>query len=187
MNTPRQVSAAASLWILMLGCIGAIGCGEIPTSAQLGRGPAFLLDGNGKLASFRVYGPQAGHKIATPFNANELVWEIHASAGYFQGASVRHLLIEFGGIPSGYTQSVPVGAAKIAPHLVYYFLAETANAPPAAGFFYLDGDVPIEIDVPDLCETGVTGDVKPIKCSTKVPYEEPPDLEEFVRKNRLEK
>ena len=76
-------------------------------------------------------------------------------------------------------------AAALPGGQVYYFFAETTNAPPAEGFFYLDGATPIEIKVPGLCQSGFVGDVRPLKCGTNEPYEEPKDLGELVRQNRI--
>jgi hypothetical protein len=43
------------------------------------------------------------------------------------------------------------------------------------------------IRVPDRCESGFTGHVKPLKCGTKEPYVEPKYLEQFVRESRVNK
>lgn len=117
------------------------------------------------------------------------MWYVQPSGGYFGGTHVHRLVVEFGKIPTGYTQAVPRGAAapKLPSHLVYYFFAETTDAPPVEGFFYLDGDVPTEITVPGLCQSAFVGDVRPLKCGTTDPYVEPMNLEQFVRQNRVEK
>ena len=166
-----------------------IGCGEIPTSARLESGPRFLLDGSGQLASFRIYGPQPGRRIATPFDAKSLVWNIQPTAGYFKGDRVHHFALNFGTVPAGYVQTLPAGGVvpKLPSKVVYYFFAETTDAPPAGGFFYLNEDVPIEITIPGLCESGVVGDVRPLRCGTSDPYIEPADLEKFVQENRMTK
>ena len=166
-----------------------IGCGEVKTSVSLQSGPAFALSGSGRLASFRVYGPAPGHKIATPLDAKSLTWHVQASDGYFRGASVKQLSLAYGKTPTGYTQIVPSTASvpKLPSGVVYYFYAETTNAPPADGFFYLDGNEPTEITVPGLCQSAFVGDVKPIKCGTGDPFVEPTDLDAFVRENRLRK
>ena len=163
-------------------------CREIPTSVKVGNGPSFSFHGNGRLASFRVYGAQPGHKIATPFDAKSLVWRVQPTEGYFKGARVEGLKIEYGSTPVGYTQAIPSsGAASALPAgQVYYFFAETTNAPPAEGFFYLDGTTPIQIKVPGLCQSGFVGDVKALKCGTSEPYTEPSNLEQFVRENRVQ-
>jgi len=178
----------ASLMILAT-LLPLVGCGERSTSAEVGKGPSFLLHGSGRLASFRIYGPQADHKIATPFDEKSLVWRIQPSEGYFKGAPVSGLTLDYGIVPKGYVQITPVsGTANVLPTgQVYYFFAETADAPPAQGFFYLDGSTPVEISLPDLCESGFVGEVKPLKCGTNEPYAEPTDLKRFVRENRVQK
>jgi hypothetical protein len=175
----------ASVMTLVLTAL--VSCGEVPTSARLERGPRFFLDGSGRLASFRIYGPRPGHKIATPFDGGSLAWDVRSSEGYFKGALVRGLSIDFGRVPTGYVQTVPNGGAapELPSRMVYYFFAETANAPTLGGFFYLDGDTPIEILVPSLCESAIVGDVRPLKCGTTDPYVEPTNLEQFVRENRV--
>ena len=166
-----------------------VGCGEVKTSAHIQSGPRFVLSGSGRLASFKVYGPAPGRKIATPLDAKSLTWHVQPSDGYFEGASVQGLSLEYGQIPPRYKQIVPTTAVvpKLASHAVYYFYAETTNAPPAEGFFYLDGNEPTEIVVPGLCQTTFVGDVNPIRCDTNEPFIEPTDLEAFVRKNRVQK
>lgn len=165
------------------------GCWEIPTSAKLSSGPTFSLRGNGDLASFRVYGPNPGHRMATPFDSSSVVWSVGPSGGYLAGAQVWSLQIVYGQVPKGYVQITPNNGAvsPLPAGMIYYFVAETTNAPPADGFFYLDGTTPIEINVPGLCESGFVGDVRPLKCGTKEPYVEPTDLEQFVRENRVQK
>ncbi len=173
--------AAASLLLVLSGCR------EIPTFVKMGNGPSFSFQGSGRLASFRIYGPQPGHRIATPFDAKSLVWRIQPAEGYFKGARLEGLEINYGSVPSGYTRTIPGSGAALAlpAGQVYYFFAETTNAPPAEGFFYLDGATPIEIKVPGLCQSGFVGDVKPLKCGTTKPYAEPSNLEQFVQENRV--
>jgi hypothetical protein len=182
LNQAMRKAVALAVAILLT---GVFGCRETKTSARLQNGPAFLLRGSGRLAFFRVYAPQHGRKIATPFDAKSLAWSVQPSDGYFKGANVEPLVVDYGRVPSGYTQTVPNSGtpAKLASHLVYYFFAETTNAPPAEGYFYLEGDVPTEIAVPGLCQSGLTGDVTPLKCGTADLYTEPTDLEQFVKEN----
>jgi len=165
------------------------GCREIPTSATVKNGPLFLLHGSGRLASFRIYGPKPGRKIAVPFDAKSLVWRVQPAEGYFKGSPVEGLQIEYGIAPNEYTQTIPDnGTAPTLPdRQVYYFFAETTNAPPAEGFFYLDGTAPVQIHVPGLCQSGFVGEVTALKCGTKEPYIEPSNLEQFVRENRIDK
>jgi hypothetical protein len=95
----------------------------------------------------------------------------------------------YGRVPTGYVQTVPSGgvASALTPGLVYFFIAETTGAAWAHGFFYIDQNKPIPINVPSLCPSAFVGDVKPVKCGTNEPYVEPKDLEEFVRENRVQK
>jgi hypothetical protein len=162
-----------------------LGC-EVRTSVKLGSGPSFSFDGSGRLASFSVYGPRTGHKIATPSDSKSLVWSVQASNGY-PDIPVAGMNLVYGTAPNGYAQIVPSRgtAPALATGLVYYFFAETTGAPGKGGFFYMDKAAPILIRVPDLCGSGFTGDVKPVKCGANEPYVEPKDLGQFIRENRL--
>jgi len=183
-----RTQALKSVFLMVVMWTVFVGCREIKTSARLQNGPVFLLDGSGRLASFRIYGPVPGHKIATPFDGKSLRWYVQPSAGYFKGSKVQRLVVKYGIVPTGYTQTVPTGRApQLDSNVVYYFFAETTDAPPAEGFFYLDGDVPTEIVVPGLCQSAFVGDVKPLKCGTSDPYAEPTDLHQFVRENHVQK
>jgi hypothetical protein len=164
------------------------GCREIPTAVKIDSGPSFLMNGSGQLASFRVYGPQPGHRIATPFDAKSLVWRVQPTEGYLKGARIEQLRITYGSVPKGYSQTVPSSGTVIplSGGRVYYFFVETTNAPPAEGFFYMDGAMPIQIKVPGLCQSAFVGDVKALKCGTAESYIEPSNLEQFVRENRVE-
>jgi hypothetical protein len=171
--------AAISLLLTINGC-------EVSTSARIHNGPTYSLDGSGRLVSFNVYGPQLGHKIATPNDAKSLMWSINPVTG-FQGALVARMEVKYGNVPQGYVQTVPTGggAPVLSSGLVYYFFAETTGASGAEGFFYMDKTSPVLINVPDLCESAFVGDVKPVKCGTKEPYTEPKDLEQFVKEHRV--
>lgn len=179
MNWKYTVSLlVGGVWLLLL-----LGC-EVKTSANLGSGPSFSLDGSGHLASFTVYAPQPGHKIATPNDAKSEVWSIRPVSG--KGEMVTRMNLLYGSVPTGYEQMVPSKgtAPSLPPGLVYYFFAETTGAPGADGFFYMDKTTPIVLNVPGLCESAFVGDVKPVKCGTSEPYVEPKDLETFVQENR---
>jgi hypothetical protein len=184
MNRHRATTFVTAAFLLLV----LSGCREIPTSAKIDNGPSFSLHGSGKLASFRIYGPQPGHRIAIPFDSKSLVWRVEPSKGYFKGARVERLQIKYGNVPSEYTQTVPNSgtAPALVAGQVYYFWVETANAPPAEGFFYMDGGIPIPTKVPGLCQSGYVGDVKPLKCGTNELYVEPSNLEQFVRENRVQ-
>ena len=171
---------------LLLGeiCLfGLLGC-EVKTLANLRSGPSFSFDGSGHLASFTVYAPQPGRKIATPNDTKSEVWSIRPVSG--RGEMVARMNLLYGRVPSGYVQTVPSrGAAPpLSSGLVYHFFAETTGAPGAEGYFYMDKTTPILVNVPDLCASAFVGDVKPVKCATGEPYVEPKDLEKFIQENR---
>ncbi len=184
MTRNRTVSCLTIVSLLLM----LSNCREVPTSVKVESGPTFSLDGSGRLTSFRIYGQQPSHKIATPFDANSLVWRVQPTEGYLKGAEIKQLAIRYGTVPSGYTQATPNSgtAPGLVTDQIYYFFAETTDAPPAEGFFYLDGVTPIETSVPGLCQSGFVGDVKPLKCGTNELYTEPSNLEQFVRENRVQ-
>jgi hypothetical protein len=96
--------------------------------------------------------------------------------------------VVYGTVPRGYAQAVPVSGTGpvLRSGLVYYFFAETTGASGAEGFFYIDGTIPLLINVPGLYESAFVGDVKPVKCGTNEPYIEPKDLEQFVKGQRVD-
>src|ERR1700722_16303879 len=103
MSRHRTTTFVTAVFLLLV----LSGCREIPTSAKIDSGPSFSLRGSGKLASFRLYGPQPGHRIATPFDSKSLVWRVQPSEGYFKGARVERLEIKYASVPPGYAQTVP--------------------------------------------------------------------------------
>ena len=106
-----------------------------------------------------------------------------------RGDMVSGMNIRYGRVPDGYLQTVPhEGTAPVlVPGVVYHFFAETTGAPGAEGYFYMDKDTPILVDVPDLCASAFVGDVKPVRCGSGQPYVEPKDLEKFVQEHRVQK
>jgi hypothetical protein len=175
--------SVASMAVLDLGC-------EVGTSVRLEGGPSFALEGSGRLASLSVYGPRPGHKIATPLDTKSLVWNIEPMKGSPSGVLVTGMDdLTYGKVPKGYVQTFPSSGAAVplATGQVYAFFADTTGASGANGFFYMDKNAPILINVPGLCQSAFVGDVKPVKCGTSEPYVEPKDLEEFVRENRVQK
>jgi hypothetical protein len=173
----------AELCLLML-----LGC-EVGTSVRLEAGLSFSLDGSGRLVSFSVYGPQPGHKIATPLDAKSLMWSIEPTKDSPLGALVTSMDLAYGRVPKGYVQTFPSSGAAIPPAAgqVYALFAETTGAPGADRFFCMDKNAPILVNVPGLCQSALVGDVKPVKCGTNEPYVEPKDLEKFVQENRVQK
>ena len=176
---------AISLLLVEFCVVALFGC-EVSTSANLGSGPSFSLDGSGHLVSFTIYRPQPGRRIAVPNDAKSEVWSFQVS-GNSRGDLVSRMTLLYGRVPSGYVQTTPRSgtAAALSPGLVYHFFAETTGATGAEGFFYMNGNVPIPINVPGLCASGFVGDVKALKCGTHEPYVEPKDLEKFVQENRV--
>lgn len=84
MTRYKRTLVCCMVFILVLS-----GCREIGTTVKVGNGPSFSLKGSGRLASFRIYGPEPGHKIATPFDTKSLVWRVQPAEGYFKGARRR--------------------------------------------------------------------------------------------------
>ena len=168
-------------------CLLLCSC-EVSTSAKIGSGPSFSLNGSGHLSSFTVYAPQLGRRIAIPNDAKSEVWSFRTASGNAKGEKVAGMNLLYGRVPIGYVQTVPNGevASALTPGFVYFFIAETTGAAWAHGFFYIDRNKPIPINVPGLCPSAIIGDVKPVKCGTSEPYVEPKDLEKFVQENRLQ-
>lgn len=162
---------------------------EKPTSVRVSSGPSFVFSGSGRLASFTVYAPQTGQRIASPNpDVATVVWQIKASKAYFEGTHVEHMQLAYGKLPDGYNQAVPSqsqGARPLAPGAVYSFFAETTDAPAIGGFFYMSGSGPTQINVPDLCLRLINGREVAVKCGTNEPYREPTDLEKFAQEHQV--
>jgi hypothetical protein len=165
--------------------------GERPTVVSVKAGPSFTMKGSGQLAIFTVYSPKTGNRIAVPHkDDSSIVWQIVAKNGYFEGARVGGLELNYGKVPRDYTQLVP-SESQPAPTLpagaVYSFFAETTNAPVASGYFYMDAKGPIQTYVPDLCLTRKDGHQIRVKCGFvgDRTYREPANLEDEVHKNQI--
>jgi hypothetical protein len=117
------------------------------------------------------------------------MWSIEPQGVAAKGLSVANRELTYGKIPDGYVQTFPGHGPTnaLSPGLVYAFEAETTGASGVDGFLYMDGNTPIVISVPGLCESAFTGDVKPVRCGTGETFVEPTDLEAFVRDHRLTK
>lgn len=180
---------AVFLAVLLL--LAMSGCREVPTSVRVRSGPSFTLKGSGRLAIFTVYAPQGGQKVAFPDPAvASVVWTIRAKEGYFKGARANDLQLIYGRVPEGYEQVVPERsqpAPALPPGEVYSFFAETTDAPIASGYFYTDRSGIVQTKVPDLCLAMVQGQKTRVKCglNTNQPYQEPTDLQAFVKKNEV--
>jgi len=165
-------------------------CREIPTSVIVGAGPSFSLGGSGRLASFTIYAPRNGQKIAFPdHDVATAVWQITATKGYFKGSQVKGLRLIYGDVPDGYQQAVPEKsqAPKLVSGVVYAFFAETTDAPISTGYFYMGDSGPVQTEVPDLCLMFVQGRKTRVKCKLNAaePYYEPVDLEKYVRDHQI--
>jgi hypothetical protein len=100
---------------------------EIPTTVKVEAGPSFLIRGSGRLASFTVYAPENGRKIAFPYkDVASVVWQVQSSKGYFGGTYVDGLDLQYGRIPKGYKQTVPSDAQT--PSVLMY---SKTSRPPA--------------------------------------------------------
>lgn len=75
---------------------------EIPTVVKVGPGPAFALTGSGRLASFTIYAPISGQKVASELgDVSSIVWQISSSKGYFKGIHVNGLKLMYGRLQIG--------------------------------------------------------------------------------------
>ena len=107
--------------------------GEHPTVVALSTGPSFVMPGSGEPASFTVYAPRSGNRIAFAHkDDSDVARQIVATSGYFKGTRVNGLAIRYGEMPPGYSQLVPSQAQaplQLADRMVYSSFAETTNAP----------------------------------------------------------
>lgn len=179
----------AALWVSAL-LLMSIACEppEIPTVVKVGPGPSFALTGSGRLASFTIYAPIGGQKVAFPDgDVSSAVWQISSSKGYFQGAPVSGLNLIYGKVPEGYKQIVPdklQGPPSLRPGLIYSFFAESTGAGIAAGSFYVGKSGATFSVATDLCVTLENGRHVRINCKTHEPYREPADIEKFADEHR---
>lgn len=193
----RKATLLIGLFLLAL-----TGCGniheEVPTSVKVGSGPSFSFHGSGRLASFTVYAPLSGQRIAAQrAEVASVGWQVVASKGYFEGTRVENLQLTYGKVPDGYVQTVPSGARAAPPlpaGVIYSFFADTTGAAIATGYFYVGKSGAIQVEVPDLCLTMVGGHWVRVKCGwvgspsgglTTEPYKEPTDLEKYAREHRV--
>src|SRR6266853_730034 len=157
MNRHRATTFVTAAFLLLV----LSGCREIPTSVKVGTGPSFSLGGSGRLASFTIYAPESGQRIAFPDqDVASVVWQVAVSKGYFKGSHVKGLQLTYGKVPSGYEQvipSQPQAAPALASGTVYAFLAESTDAPIASGYFYIGESGPVQTAIPDLCLMFVQG------------------------------
>jgi len=179
------------VWFVLAVCLVCGGCNaETPPSVHIGSGPSFELSGNGRLSSFTVFGPRAGHHLAIPNPSfASVVWEIVAPRGRFDGLRVDGFRLAFGDLPFGYDQVVP-RESQARPSLpsgaVYSFSATTTASAPLRGYFYVSAGSPVLIRMPDLCVRPKDGEQQVVVCGTNQPFQEPADLDGFVRSHTIE-
>jgi hypothetical protein len=186
----QLISPNMLLTFLAFSAICCAGCEwERPTLVSVREGPTFAFAGNGRLATFTVYAPHNGKRIASPNpDVATIIWQIKASRGYFEGARVGGLQLTYGKVPDGYEQttpSQPQQASPPTPGVVYSFFAETTDAPGIGGFFYMSQSGLTQISVPDICLKLINGGEVAVKCGTDEPYQEPTDLEKFAQEHRV--
>lgn len=186
-----SIAGSAVLSLLLTSCATCFfGCErERSTSVRVGAGPSFVFAGSGRLATFAVYSPLPGQKVAGPHpDAGTVAWKIKASGSYFEGAHVEGLQLTYGRMPSGYAQLVPdqsQTAPPLRPGAIYSFFAETTGAAADGGYFYVDSSGIVQpVEVPELCLTSKSGRDFKVNCTTKEPYQEPKDIEKYVREHR---
>lgn len=191
--TRRSIlSALFATWFLYLS-----GCEtERPTTVRVLAGPSFELSGGGRLASLTISAPLNGQRIAFPcgkvlFPCPGLattIWQITLSDGGSEAANVDGLRIIMDKLPEGYTQSIPSRTSEIVTFrsgIIYAYSIETLNAAGQSGYFYVEtsGTV-VPVDVPDLCASLIDGREVRVNCTTKEPFQEPPNLEVYVSARR---
>jgi len=181
--------------------LSATGCNrpEVPTSTKISNGPSFSLSGSGRLASFTISAPLNGQKVPVPCDAvllpcsgagsaASVVWQVVPSRGYYRGTRVEGFQIFYGRVPRGYDQTTPsqsLPAPPLTPGAIYGFSAETTDAPGRSGHFYVDRTGGIRMIEADLCATLKNGQWLRISCKTQEPYQEPVDLEKYVRQHQI--
>lgn len=169
---------------------------EEPTSVKLSNGPAFSLSGSGRLASFTISAPLNGQKVPVPCDTALLpcsglasvVWQVVPARGYYKGTRVEGLQILYGRVPSGYDQTMPAQsspAPPLSPGAIYGFFAETTEGPGRGGHIYVDKSGGIQAVQVDLCTTLKNGQWSRINCKTQEPFQEPGDLEKYVREHQI--
>ena len=133
----RALSLFAAGMIILL--YSSCEVAETPTSVRLAPGPSFSLRGSEPRATFLVYAPVAGYKVAFPDTEISTVdWAISGAKGYFDPDYVEGFHLEYGKTPTGYTQVVPTGPDtgwRLSPGKIYSDWAESTGARVASGPF----------------------------------------------------
>lgn len=138
MRVAAVVLGGSLAFLLLMGAFFYV-MAEHPTIVTISSGPSFAMRGSGELASFTVYAPRSGNRIAFPQKGDsDIAWQIAPTNGYSKGARVSGLTVRYGEIPPGYSQVVPSqnqSPIPLAGGMVYSFFAETTNASGASAYF----------------------------------------------------
>ena len=175
--------AAATVTLCFLFTVGCEG----PISVRVESGPSFKLGGRTDLLMFTVFAPQAGKKIANFFDPAGVIWQIQAQDETLAGKSSRDMELVYGRVPSGFTQVEPPPprtARTPSPGNIYAFWARAKDDRMRTGFFYMRDGGPVPVDIPDLCFESADGRWINNRCGTRDPYQEPPDMEKFVKQHK---
>jgi hypothetical protein len=165
------------------------GCDEWPvppSSINVENGPAFLLRGKGKLATFAIVAPTGQNRVASPadFERSGVIWEIECAHGLFTGTDLDGLQLAYGNVPDACHQTVPTApqhASTLAPGRIYVFHAWSSLAGVLGGAFYVqkNGAV-LAVDV-DNCSMRDNGQWVRVNCQTLERFKEPNDIEAFAQ------
>ena len=182
MNRSPKTAIAIAVSLLML-----FACEHWPVppaSIRVENGPAFIMSGKGKLATFTVYGPSNASRIANPFYRSAIIWELECRHGILTGAGIEGLRLVYGKMPDACHQTVPV-PSQSAPHLasgeIYYFDVWSSLAGGLGGNFYVEkSGAVLPVDV-DNCFTMDSGRWIRVNCKTQERFVEPTEIETFVQ------
>ena len=183
----RQASATLFL-IALLSMLVVEGCDHWPvppSSIDVENGPAFLLRGKGKLATFTILAPTGQSRVASPadFERSGVIWEIECAHGLFTGADLGGLLLAYGNVPNACHQTVPTPpqrAPTLASERIYVFHAWSSLAGVLGGDFYVQKNgATLPVDV-DNCSIKDNGQWVRVNCQTRERFEKPSDIEAFA-------
>ncbi len=156
-----------------------------PSSIGVENGPAFLLRGKGKLATFTILGPTGQSKVSSPadFERSGVIWEIECTHGLFTGANLEGLRLTYGNVPDACHQTVPTPpqrAPTLASERIYVFHAWSSLAGVLGGDFYVQKNgaiLPVDVD---NCSMRNNGQWVRVNCQTQERFKEPSDIEAFA-------
>lgn len=184
----RQASVTLLL-IVLISIFVTDGCDHWPvppSSIDVENGPAFLLRGKGKLATFTIVAPTGQSRVAGPgdFERSGVIWEIECAHGLFTGVDLEGLRLAYGNIPDACHQTVPISpqrAPTLASERIYFFHAWSSLAGVLGGDFYVQkngGALPVDVD---NCAMRNNGQWVRVNCRTQERFKEPTDIEAFAQ------